>query len=117
RRFKTSEQPFALRLLARQLARPADRLRPLARPLLGRLLVMLPELHLAENALALHLLLEGAERLIDIVVTDKYLHVCHHPFRASGCGDRNHIMARALTVQRRRNANRQESGTRWGGSD
>jgi hypothetical protein len=32
------------------------------------------QLHLAENALALHLLLEGAERLIDIVVPNKNLH-------------------------------------------
>jgi hypothetical protein len=32
------------------------------------------ELHLAEDALALQLLLEGAERLIDVVVADENLH-------------------------------------------
>jgi hypothetical protein len=32
------------------------------------------ELHLAENALALHLLLERLEGLIDIVVADENLH-------------------------------------------
>src|SRR5437660_52200 len=35
---------------------------------------MAAELHLAENALALHLLLERLEGLVDIVVTDEYLH-------------------------------------------
>jgi hypothetical protein len=32
------------------------------------------KLHLAENALALHLLLERFEGLIDVVVTDENLH-------------------------------------------
>jgi hypothetical protein len=32
------------------------------------------ELHLAENAFALHLLLQRLEGLIDIVVTDENLH-------------------------------------------
>jgi hypothetical protein len=36
---------------------------------------MLPELHLAEKAFALHLLLQRPEGLIDIVVTDENLHV------------------------------------------
>ena len=35
---------------------------------------MAAELHLAEDALALHLLLQRAERLIDVVVPDKNLH-------------------------------------------
>jgi hypothetical protein len=30
--------------------------------------------HFAENALALHLLLESAKRLINVVVADEYLH-------------------------------------------
>src|ERR1035437_3518564 len=37
-------------------------------------LVMAAELHLAEDALALHLLLQYLESLVDIVVTDEYLH-------------------------------------------
>jgi hypothetical protein len=35
---------------------------------------MTAELHLAEDALALHLLLEGFERLIDVVVANDNLH-------------------------------------------
>jgi hypothetical protein len=35
---------------------------------------MAAELHLAEDTLALHLLLESAERLVDIVVADDDLH-------------------------------------------
>jgi len=69
-----SEHPLALRLLARELACPANRLGLFAGPLHRRLFVMLPEFHLAEHAFALKLLLERAERLIDIVVADLYLH-------------------------------------------
>jgi len=35
---------------------------------------MLAELHLAEDAFSLHLLLQRSEGLVDIVVTDKNLH-------------------------------------------
>ncbi len=35
---------------------------------------MAAELHLAEDALALHFLLQHLERLVDIVVTDENLH-------------------------------------------
>ena len=41
---------------------------------LGGLLVMAAELHLAEDALALHLLLQHLDGLVDIVVTDENLH-------------------------------------------
>jgi hypothetical protein len=51
------EKAFTLGLLARQLAGPAHGLGLLADALLGWLLVVLPLLHLAEDALALHLLL------------------------------------------------------------
>jgi hypothetical protein len=37
---------------------------------------MAAKLHLAEDALALHLFLERLEGLVDIVVTDKNLHAC-----------------------------------------
>ena len=39
---------------------------------------MLPELHLAKDAFALHLLLQRPQRLIDVVVPNHYLHVRHH---------------------------------------
>jgi hypothetical protein len=68
------QQAFALQLLAGELAGAANRLRLLAGALLGRLLVMAAQLHLAEDALALHLLLEGFQGLIDIVVANENLH-------------------------------------------
>jgi hypothetical protein len=45
--------------------------------------IMPTELHLAEDALALHLFLQHLEGLVDIVVTDENLHVAHL-FRSSG---------------------------------
>src|SRR4028118_2250454 len=68
------QQALALHALADELAGAAHGLGPLAGLLLRRLLVMAAELHLAEDAFALHLLLQGAERLIDIVVPNKNLH-------------------------------------------
>jgi hypothetical protein len=35
---------------------------------------MSAHLHFAEDAFALHFLLEGAKRLVNIVVADEYLH-------------------------------------------
>jgi hypothetical protein len=64
---------FALQALAQQLAGAADGFGAFARPLLRWLLVIAPQLHLAENALALHLLLERAQSLVDIVVADENL--------------------------------------------
>src|SRR5437868_14906527 len=63
-------RPVTLGALALQLAGAADRGGPLARALLGRLLVMPAQLHLAIHALALQLLLERAQRLVDIVVAN-----------------------------------------------
>jgi hypothetical protein len=37
---------------------------------------MAAKLHLAENALTLHLFLERLEGLVDIVVANEYLHAC-----------------------------------------
>src|SRR5215216_2267697 len=60
--------------LAQHLAVAADRLGLFAGAPLGRLLVGAPPLHLAERALALHLLLEDAQRGIDVVVAYENLH-------------------------------------------
>src|ERR1700726_3042774 len=68
------QQALALQLLAGELAGAADGFRLLADSALGGLFVMAAELHLAEHALALHLLLQHLERLVDIVVTDENLH-------------------------------------------
>src|SRR5215470_3187630 len=70
------QQSFALHLLARELAGPADRFRLFPRLLFRWLFVMAAKLHLAENALALHLLLQRLQGLVDVVVANEYLHAC-----------------------------------------
>ena len=57
------------------LARATDSGCVLTRPLLRRLLVMPTQLHFTIDAFSLQLLLERAEGLIDIVVTDDDLHI------------------------------------------
>src|SRR5215470_15604932 len=76
-----SGEALALGALARQLAGPAHRLRPLASLALGGLLVGAAQLHLAEDPLPLHLLLEGAQRLIDVVVAHHDLYQGYSSFR------------------------------------
>src|SRR5262245_28556099 len=61
---------FALGALALELAGAADRGGALAGALLARLLVVAAQLHLAVDALALQLLLERAQRLLDIIVAN-----------------------------------------------
>src|SRR3990172_4988083 len=65
---------FALRLFAGELAGAADGFGLLAGALLRRLLVIVTELHLAEDAFALHFLLQRPEGLIDIVIANDDLH-------------------------------------------
>src|SRR5437879_6140258 len=68
---RPARQPaFALGPLAGELAGAAHGLGLLAHALLGGLLVVVPELHLPENALALHLLLQRLEGLIDVVIAN-----------------------------------------------
>src|SRR6185312_9952128 len=64
------KKPFALHALALQLAIAAHRFGPLAGALLGGLLIGAAQLHLPEDAFALHLLLQRLQRLVDIVVAD-----------------------------------------------
>jgi hypothetical protein len=45
---------------------------------------MAAKLHLAEDALALHLFLQRLESLVDVVVTDENLHACSFCGRKSG---------------------------------
>jgi hypothetical protein len=68
------KEAFALQLLARKLAGAANGFSLFAGLLLGGFFIVAAELHLAENALTLHLLLEGLERLIDIIVANDNLH-------------------------------------------
>lgn len=67
-------ESFAFEALALELAGAADRLRLLAGALLRRLLVGTAKLHFAEDAFALHFLLQCLQRLIDVVVADDHLH-------------------------------------------
>jgi len=68
------KQTLFLRPLARQLARAAHGLGLFAGPAFRRLFKILPHFHFAEHAFALQFLLQGAKRLIDIIVanTDLY---------------------------------------------
>ncbi len=68
------EQAFALGALAGQFARAADRLGLFAGPAFRWLLVKISQLHFAKHAFALHLLLQRAKRLVDIVVANQNLH-------------------------------------------
>src|ERR1700716_3412421 len=68
------QQAFALQLLAGELARAAHGFGLFTGLLFGGLFIMAAELHLAENALALHLLLQRLEGLIDIVIANENLH-------------------------------------------
>jgi hypothetical protein len=67
-------------------AASADGFGLLAGLLLGRLLVVAAELHLAENALALHLLLERLESLVDIVIANENLHAASSSVNRNGIG-------------------------------
>lgn len=70
----TADEAFALGALAGQLADATNGFGLFTRTLLRRLFIIVAHLHFTENTLALHLLLESAESLINVVVADKYLH-------------------------------------------
>src|SRR5262247_3390339 len=71
------QQALALHALAGELAGAADRFRLLPGLFFRGLLVMAAKLHLAENPLALHLLLERLEGLIDVIIPDENLHAAY----------------------------------------
>src|SRR4029078_3095105 len=77
---------LALRLLARELAGTANGFRLFAGTLLRRLFVIVAELHLTEDAFALHLLFQRPEGLIDIVIANDDLHASSSPFRVENAG-------------------------------
>jgi hypothetical protein len=68
------DEAFPLRALARKLARTPDRFGLFSCFPFGGLLVMAAKLHLPENALALHLLLQRLEGLVNIVIANENLH-------------------------------------------
>ena len=67
-------EAFALDTLAFHFTGSPHGFRRFSCSALGGFLVVTPELHLAEHAFALHLLLKRFQRLIDIVVTNENLH-------------------------------------------
>jgi len=64
---------FALQPLANELAGSADGFRLLACALFRGLFIEFPAFHFPERAFALHLLLERAQGLLDIIVADNDL--------------------------------------------
>jgi hypothetical protein len=68
-----SSVAFALHPFAHQFPVAPDGLGPLAGFPFGRLFIGTAELHFPEHAFALHLLLQGAQRLIDVVVANDNL--------------------------------------------
>jgi hypothetical protein len=78
---------FTLQPLALQLAGAANRFGRLAGTALGRLFVVPPQLHLAEDSFPLHLLLERLQRLIDIVVAHQDLHLAAYSFSSDAVPD------------------------------
>jgi hypothetical protein len=70
--FGARDETFALSLFPGSLARTSDGFRLLAGLALRRFFIRLATLHLTKNALALQLLFEDPERLIDIVVANEY---------------------------------------------
>ena len=70
---------LALQAFAHKLAMPASRLGLLTCPTLRRLLVVPTKLHLTKDTLALHLLLESAQSLINIIVADGNVHGIRPP--------------------------------------
>src|ERR1700757_2170178 len=71
---------FAHHPLHQRLAAPAGGLGLLPRPTFRRLLVGPPTPQLAKGALALHLALQDPEGRVDIVLSDKDLHLPWPPF-------------------------------------
>src|SRR5437660_1491445 len=59
------QEALALHFLAGELAGAANRFRPFPGLLFGGFFIVAAQLHFAENALALHLLLERLEGLVD----------------------------------------------------
>ena len=68
-------EAFTLQTLAFQLARTTDGFSVFTRALFRRLFIVAAQLHFPEDAFALHLLLEGFQGLVDIIVTNENLHV------------------------------------------
>jgi len=74
RLLRRDDAEFTVQLLLRQLTRATDAFSFLARAFHGWLFVVLTKAHFTEHAFALQFLLQKAQGLINIVVTNKNLH-------------------------------------------
>ena len=110
-----SAPAFALGPLALELAGAADGGGTLAGALLRRLLVVTAQLHLAVDALALQLLLQRAQRLVDIIVANDDLHKSRPtPFPASCRANAPLCRARSRPKSRKKHYSpRSPSSRRW----
>src|SRR3546814_4334520 len=91
--YTSSSDLVALHPLALELAGAADSGGTLTRALLARLLIVPAQLHLAIDALALQLLLERAQRLVDVIVANDDL---HKPVSLRSIGINRREQARAV---------------------
>src|SRR5215831_14002840 len=76
------QEALALQPLARKLAGPADRFRLFPCLSFRGFFVVAAELHLAENTLALHLLFQRLEGLVDVIVANENLHASSFSVRS-----------------------------------
>lgn len=87
---KRLHDAFALGAFAGQLAGPAHGFGALAGFFLGGLFEVLTGFHFPEQAFALHLLLERAEGLLDVIIADNDLYYRTSPSGSgSGCRPEN----------------------------
>jgi hypothetical protein len=75
------KKPFSLRAFAGKLETAPDGIGLFSSALFRRLLVSSTSLHFAEKPVPLHLLLQDAQRLIDVVISDVYLQDCSFCYR------------------------------------
>jgi hypothetical protein len=77
------KQTFLLGPLARQFTGAAHRFGLFTGPAFRRLFKILPHFHFAEDAFALQFLLQGAERLIDVIVANTDLYQWSSPSKSA----------------------------------
>jgi hypothetical protein len=70
----SGDQALSNSLFARQFACAPHGFSFLSRRPVRRLLIEAPAAHLPEHTFALHLPLKDAKRLLDVIVSDEYLH-------------------------------------------
>jgi hypothetical protein len=84
---RSGYQALSNSLFARQLARAPHGFSLLSRRPVRGLLIEAPPAHLSEHTFALHLPLQDAKRLLDIIVSNEYLHALL-PLRIVGANRR-----------------------------